>query len=1444
MGHPAEREQPGRDRAALSLTSLAPWLPPTPRAPPGPPSPDARVCSRKLSAAARTEHARRRGGPGVRKPSDSLAPAGLGARDPVGRWVPWALGGAPRGCWPGASWSRPWLWGPEAGSPRAPARSITPSASRLPARCPRGPRSGTAQGPPRHPAGQGSSAEHSQGAPLALLRFLLPDAPVPFCKLCLPRASQDKIQARLLPLYNKDGSSRVHVHLRLHQGLFCRTWLHVERSHLKMAEVPLGMKPNRNTDVPSPVPTSAASPGLWTHSLFAFAPSWPKRNLFKRESAATPHLYGDISRQVQGTSENGVIFQKCALVSGQSEPQTMLIHLFVNNTKTPSSANLSELLVLDDITGLTLRESVGNKTQDGFQAFRKKFLQVGDSYWVTYTAWLDSEAVGTGERLTLPAQLTFQSSSPNRTQLKALLTITAEEKVTVLPNHGLHAAAFFTAFLVSLALSWTVLFFFARYQCLQGGVLARRRVQRAESKLEPSPFTSAGGVNEDLSLNDQMVDILTSEDPGSMLQALEELEIATLNQADADLEACRTQISKDIIALLLRSLTSGGHLSPQAERRMALVFRKQFLLLEKEVQEEYDRKMLALTAECDLETKKKTENQYQREMLATEEVEELLKRVSERSAAECRGLLRTLHGLEQEHLRSALALHQEEDLAQAHRQLAIFQRNELHSIFFAQIKSAILKGDLKPEAAKMLLQDYSKLQENVEELMDFFQATKRYHLSKRFGHREYLVQNLQCTETRVQGLLSTAAAQLTQLIQKHERAGYLDEDQMEVLLERAQTEVFSIKQKLENDLKQEKKKLHQKLVTKRRRELLQKHKEQRRQQLSTGEALRAAEDAGQYLGQWRSMVAEHSAALEELQEGLDQAALEDLRALTLALSEKATEALRRLQSSGMTQELLKRSVPWLFLQQILEEHGQESAARAAQLEAEERERGQEGVRSVRQRLQEDALEASVEEQAELRCWERLIFLRLCCWAFSLSEEELLRMRQEVHGCFAQMDRSLALPKIRARVLLQRFQTSWREAEVLKLDQALAAPELQSKTRKPRSKSKSKVDLLKKCIEDKIRLFEEQAPEDLVEKVRGELLRERVQRLEAQEGRFTESLVAVQFQKVARATETLSAFTALLSIQGLLLEELRESETLSQAACGQILQSHSPELQELERRLEDQLAQQEAAQQQQALASWQHWVAGGPGLLSEPGEEDSERPVSAVLQQALGKGQKLLDLHQQSWRQEQQDSAVLEDLLENMETDTFMTLCGQELRLASYLCKMAMVPGATLCRLLSVLLPAGSQPQLLALLDSVSEKHSDRAADHEGREQADPGRRRKHQAWWQALERELRGDLTARGLEKVRWARQRKASILKKTHVPIRERMAFCGEGWPHLSLEPVGEPAPVPILGAEALDVLNTGEKLFIFRNPKDPEISLHIPPRRKKNFLNAKKASRALGLD
>lgn len=60
---------------------------------------------------------------------------------------------------------------------------------------------------------------------------------------------------------------------------------------------------------------------------------------------------------------------------GQSEMQTAQVRLLVVNAGTPVATNLSDLLLLDNITGLSVRGSTGNRTSAGFQAFRKKFLQ-------------------------------------------------------------------------------------------------------------------------------------------------------------------------------------------------------------------------------------------------------------------------------------------------------------------------------------------------------------------------------------------------------------------------------------------------------------------------------------------------------------------------------------------------------------------------------------------------------------------------------------------------------------------------------------------------------------------------------------------------------------------------------------------------------------------------------------------------------------------------------------------------------------------------------------------------------------------------------------------------------------------------------------------------------------------------------------------------------------
>lgn len=108
------------------------------------------------------------------------------------------------------------------------------------------------------------------------------------------------------------------------------------------------------------------------------------------------------------------------------------------------------------------------------------------------------------------------------------------------------------------------------------------------------------------------------------------LEVASLTRADADLEASRTQICKEVIAMMLKNMVLNHSLFPHVEKKISSVFEKRFLAMEKEIQEEYERKMVALTAECNLETRKTMEAQCQKAKAANEEAEELMKKINEK----------------------------------------------------------------------------------------------------------------------------------------------------------------------------------------------------------------------------------------------------------------------------------------------------------------------------------------------------------------------------------------------------------------------------------------------------------------------------------------------------------------------------------------------------------------------------------------------------------------------------------------------------------------------------------------------------------------------------------------------------------------------------------------------------------------------------------------------
>ncbi|XP_062492304.1 limbin isoform X1 [Pezoporus occidentalis] len=1229
-------------------------------------------------------------------------------------------------------------------------------------------------------------------------------------------------------------------------------WLQKEMGCLGMTAMPL-LLATQESEAPHQFLTSAASDNQWSHSLFTLVPSWTNKILFKRESSVNLHQIKDVSN-VSVSSGFGITLQKCGVVDVEHDPQIAHITLLINNTNTLLSTNITDLILLDNITGLHVQKNSGNKTTDGIQIYSKGVLQGGEYFAVNYSALLDAKETWDGRVLMLPAKLTFKSSSQNATHLVSLtasFTITEEEKTKILYSHAIHASGFFIAFFISLVLTCAVFFIIYRTQILKWSFRSKNQEMQHEliqnHKLEHSQFNSGDLFSEDIIMNDQIINILSFEEPGNMLQALEDLEVASLTRADADLEAYRTQICKEVIAMMMKNMVLSHSLFPHVEKKMSSIFKKQFLAMEKEIQEEYERKMVALTAECNLETRKKMEAQCQKARAVNEEAEELMKKMNEKPAVEYRSLLDRLHTLEQDHVKRLLLVKQEEYFAKAYRELAVCQRKELHNIFFTQITNATFKGELKLEAAKTLVEGYSKIQGDIEELMDFLQASKKYHLNRRFAYREYLISKIQLRDSQASALINAAAAQIPSLINKMERAGHLPECHLGMLLDRAEAEINSVKQKFDHDLKQEKQKLRQKLVTRRRREVLQKQKEHRKEQLSLGETFKTTKEVTHYLGHWKNLLSDHTIEFEELTEKLDNEASEELKELVFGLTEKAIEELKRVQCGVFVQELVKLSVPKVFLLEAVEEHKKEMADKHEQLEREEHEKStatEELLQLTRQKLSQE-LETSILEQKKIRSWEQSVFMQLLSLPLSLSEEELRRMRQELHCCFSQVDSSLAWPKIRARTLLQAFEVEQRDAEVLKVDQNLAVTSKQphSKVKKNGSRNRNKMDILKKSLQDKIFIYEDSVKDENLNKVKHELLLEKECQLRDLENKLGEYIAALAFQKTVKKSKMLELYTAIISVQALLFEQLSTSKALSKLECIQILEAHNPEIEELDRKLEYEMLHKESAQQQHHLMSRQRWSLDGLGLSSEAVETNADRQVTVLLRQAMNKCGQFINLHQQSLRDEQWNCVVLEDLLENIEMDALLALYSQELRLAGYLAKLTRVPMRMLHRVLNLLLPSSSQSEILSVLDSIS-KYSDGVAESDSNaDESGSCKKRKNQELWQALENKLRQDLINKSLEKFPSLNKRKDSLIKKKQLALLEKAPFihlgCSPTQP--AMERTDPPGSLNTTTAESIELLDTGEKVFLFRGPSDPILPLHNSPRKKKkNFLNSKKASHA----
>lgn len=155
-------------------------------------------------------------------------------------------------------------------------------------------------------------------------------------------------------------------------------------------------------------------------------------------------------------------------------------------------------------------------------------------------------------------------------------------------------------------------------------------------------------------------------------------------------------------------------------------------------------------------------------------------------------------------------------------------------------------------------------------------------------------------------------------------------------------------------------------------------KEHWKEQLSIGNPFKTSREITDYLSHWKTVLSDHAIEFEELTEKLDNEGSEELRDLIFNLAEKTVEELKLVQYGVFVQELIKLSVPKMFLLEVVEEHKKEFIVKREHLEREECEKSmaaEELLQLTRQKLSQE-LESSLSQQKKLRNWEQSVFMQV------------------------------------------------------------------------------------------------------------------------------------------------------------------------------------------------------------------------------------------------------------------------------------------------------------------------------------------------------------------------------------------------------------------------------------------------------------------------------------
>uniref|UniRef100_A0A674DX34 EvC ciliary complex subunit 2 n=1 Tax=Salmo trutta TaxID=8032 RepID=A0A674DX34_SALTR len=1200
-----------------------------------------------------------------------------------------------------------------------------------------------------------------------------------------------------------------------------------------------------------------------------------------RRSSFTRYITGHTLPQIQSAAQPsafGLKFQKCAQVEAGTEFPLLTFFLLINNTGPPGDNNLSQLAIRDSVSGIAALQSGGMVVEKGFQTFTIDSLPAGSQHVVTYTALIKGHK---SEILDLPAFLTFSNASLNDVNMfgpmVANLTLRLNSTNKIYPNHYVHFAGFVGGFFLSLLLL-SLGFLAMNLICARARKSSlERRKKRGASDPEYAVCNMSETAKEEAAFEDKMVDIMVLEDPQNMYQALENLEMSSLLRATSSLESSRVQMYKDVIAALLAVLRSQNHMSQQAEQRLLSVLHGQLMGMEGKLKEEHLARMATLAAQCNLETREQMEAEHRREAQEKAQAEVLFQHSDEQELHQCSVLLEKLHKLNQSHLQRTLLVRHEEASAKVQRQIVEWRRVELHKIFSEELEEATRMCELEKTEARSLLHDYFAYQNKLEEVLDVVLANQRCMLGERHAQRRFLVHSLHSLKGLISETFSRTSSQIENCFRQHRRGSDVSEEQVELLLDKAQKELVLVRQGLDEALNRERRAMHCGLVKKRRdliSDMLQGHKQRQKElsALSRGglEEDRVEVEPAQHLRCWQSLLTAQCLELGELINNLDEEAAADIRKVTMRVIHSAMAEVKAIQPA-VAQALLALGNPRGPLQQP--ESGSPTGASSSALSQAQERLHLEGKAAVRTlQASRDSLhqgmEKELQEQQELRARGQVFFRSLCSSQLTLSDEELLHMKLEFQNCLSRMDHCLMLPHALSRSKLQTALSTWRKEMEEQAEHP--QPEKKTRTKGKSTEGRQRADpseplLFQKKMEDRIQLFEKEKEMERTvrEKVLEEMRSVRDSELRNQADGLAVQMAALHYQKAERRTRVLETSRALLTIQSLLTEELRASRSLGAAPIAQSIQNHCLGLEEAELQLQREHAELESLESgpsKHRPPKDPHYSDNEEGEEEEEGQRrlfhiERDSRMATILHEALYMCDQVIVLQTERLQEANARNQAMEDLKEQLELKRLYTNCDQDLEFAARLVRQSHVSTEVLLEALRLLLPTLPESELLSLIDALCPKQSVFPASAE---QESTVFQEKRQSLLERLFLNPRPEARRDVMQVLVQEKGREGVVAIPKPVATGTSQTIASEQLQDSVLISVGggvevdsetvfvsTTAAAPSTSGSAndavvLDIPTMGERVFVFRVLPEPQNTTGATnrKRKKRNFLNLKKGS------